>query len=159
VNELTPKTARESYVEMRQLVMPNDTNPQNTIFGGTIMSWIDMAAAMVAQRHTRRTCVTVHIDDISFLAPIRVGEHAVIKASVNYTGKTSVMIGTKVMAENPMTGELRHTTTAYLTFVALDNIGRPTSVPPLLLETPEDHRRFQEAKKRFEENKQKSSKA
>jgi len=151
------KTVAECQVEMRELVMPHHTNPQNTIFGGVVMSWVDMAAAMCAQRHTNKTCVTVHIDDISFLAPIRVGEHAVILASINYVGKTSVLVGVKVMAENPRTGESRHTTTAYLTFVALDDIGRPTQVPELELISDEDKRRFEEGKKRVLNNKSKKN--
>lgn len=144
------KKVTDSSVEMRYLVMPNNTNPQNSIFGGVVMSWIDMAAAMVAERHSNRPVVTVHIGDISFKAPIKIGDHVLIKASLNYVGKTSMLVGVKVVAENPFTGITRHTTTAYLTFVALDDIGKPIEVNPLILETEEEKRRYEEAKKRIE---------
>jgi acyl-CoA hydrolase len=149
------KSVSDSQVEMRMLVMPNDANPHNTIFGGVVMSWIDMAAAMVAQRHTSRPVVTVHIDDISFKAPIRVGDQCCIKAAVNYVGKTSMLIGVKVVAENPMTGDVRHTTTAYLTFVALDDVGRPAVVPELIVSSAEEKRRYEEGEKRALEIKKK----
>lgn len=149
------KTVANSAVEMRQLVMPNHTNPQNSIFGGVVMSWIDMAAAMVAERHSGRPVVTVHIDDISFKAPIKIGDHVLIKASLNYVGKTSMLIGVKVLAENPFTGITRHTTTAYLVFVALDDIGRPLQVNPVIPETEEEKRRFDEGRDRIESMKKK----
>ncbi len=155
-NQLTPKTVADSAVEMRFLVMPNDTNPQNSIFGGVVMSWIDMAAAMVAERHSNRPVVTVHIDDLSFKAPIKIGDHVLIKASLNYVGKSSMLIGVKVVAENPFTGITRHTTTAYLTFVALDDIGKPIQIRGLIPETTEEKRRFSEGQKRIEEMKLKS---
>jgi acyl-CoA hydrolase len=159
-NTLAPKTVSESAVEMRFLVMPNDTNPQNSIFGGVVMSWIDMAAAMVAERHSNRPVVTVHIDDMSFKAPIKIGDHVLIKASINYVGKTSMLIGVKVIAENPFTGITRHTTTAYLAFVALDDIGRPIQIRGAIPESDDEKRRFNNGKKRIEDmkknNKQKS---
>jgi len=145
-----PKKVSESAVEMRNLVMPNDTNPQNSIFGGVVMSWIDMAAAMVAERHSNRPVVTVHVDGISFKAPIKIGDHVLIKASLNYVGKSSMLVGVKVLAENPFTGISRHTTTAYLVFVALDDIGRPIQVRELILETVDEKRRFEEGKQRID---------
>lgn len=145
-----PKKVSESAVEMRNLVMPNDTNPQNSIFGGVVMSWIDMAAAMVAERHSNRPVVTVHVDGISFKAPIKIGDHVLIKASLNYVGKSSMLVGVKVLAENPFTGISRHTTTAYLVFVALDDIGRPIQVRELILETIDEKRRFEEGKQRID---------
>jgi acyl-CoA hydrolase len=153
-----PKTVSESAVEMRYLVMPNDTNPQNSIFGGVVMSWIDMAAAMVAERHSNRPVVTVHIDDISFKAPIKIGDHVLIKASLNYVGTTSMLIGVKVIAENPFTGITRHTTTAYLVFVALDDIGKPLQVHGVVPETEDEIRRFNEGKIRIDEMKKKKKK-
>lgn len=145
-----PKKVSESAVEMRNLVMPNDTNPQNSIFGGVVMSWIDMAAAMVAERHSNRPVVTVHVDGISFKAPIKIGDHVLIKASLNYVGKSSMLVGVKVLAENPFTGITRHTTTAYLVFVALDDIGRPIKVRELIPETEDEIRRFAEGQLRVE---------
>lgn len=146
----TAKTPSESSIEMRELVMPNHTNPQNTVFGGTVMSWIDIAAAMVAARHCGRPVVTAHIDDIDFIAPIKMGYHVLIQASLNYVGRTSMIVGVKVTSENPYTGESRTTTKAYLTFVALDDLGRPVEVPPLTPETDDEHRRFENAKKRVQ---------
>lgn len=154
-NSNDAKTVSASAVEMRYLVMPNHTNPQNSIFGGVVMSWIDMAAAMVAERHSNRPVVTVHIDDISFKAPIKIGDHVLIKASLNYVGKTSMLVGVKVVAENPFTGITRHTTTAYLVFVALDDIGKPLQVRAVIPETEEEKRRFEEGWARIESMKKK----
>jgi acyl-CoA hydrolase len=148
------KTPSETSVEMREMVMPHHTNPQNTVFGGTVMSWIDIAAAMVAARHCGKPVVTVHIDDIDFIAPIKVGYHVLIRASLNYVGKTSMIVGVKVTSENPYTGESRTTTRAYLTFVALDDLGKPVSVPGLRPETEDEIRRYENAKKRVEMKKQ-----
>jgi acyl-CoA hydrolase len=150
-----PKTVQESAVEMRYLVMPNHTNPQNSIFGGVVMSWIDMAAAMVTERHSNRPVVTVHVDGISFKAPIKIGDHVLIKASLNYVGKTSMLVGVKVLAENPFTGITRHTTTAYLVFVALDDIGKPINVRGLIPETEDEKRRYEEGRLRIEAMKKK----
>lgn len=145
-----PRTPSESSVEMREMVMPNHTNPQNTVFGGTVMGWIDIAAAMVAARHCGRPVVTAHIDDIDFIAPIKVGYHVLIQASLNFVGRTSMIVGVKVTSENPYTGEVRTTTKAYLTFVALDDLGRPVEVPPLTPESEDEIRRYENAKKRVE---------
>lgn len=145
-----PKTPSESSVEMREMVMPNHTNPQNTVFGGTVMSWIDIAAAMVAARHCGRPVVTAHIDDIDFIAPIKMGYHVLIQASLNYVGRTSMIVGVKVTSENPYTGEVRTTTKAYLTFVALDDLGRPVEVPGLKPETDDEMRRYENAKTRVQ---------
>ena len=144
------KTPSESSVEMREMVMPNHTNPQNTVFGGTVMSWIDIAAAMVAARHCGKPVVTAHIDDIDFIAPIKMGYHVLIQASLNYVGTTSMIVGVKVTSENPYSGEVRTTTKAYLTFVALDDLGHPVEVPNLRPESEDELRRFDNAKKRVQ---------
>jgi acyl-CoA hydrolase len=144
------KTPSDSAVEMREMVMPHHTNPQNTVFGGTVMSWIDIAAAMVAARHCGRPVVTAHIDDIDFIAPVKVGYHVLIQASLNYVGRTSMIVGVKVTSENPYTGESRTTTKAYLTFVALNDLGQPIEVPGIAPETEDELRRFENAKKRVE---------
>lgn len=157
-NQNEPKKVSESAVEMRFLVMPNDTNPQNSIFGGVVMSWIDMAAAMVAERHSNRPVVTVHVDDISFKAPMKVGDHALIKASINFVGKTSMLVGVKVIAENPFTGITRHTTTAYLAFVALDDIGRPIQIRGLIPESEDEIRRYADGQARIEDMKKNKKK-
>jgi acyl-CoA hydrolase len=138
---------------MREMVMPHHTNPQNTVFGGTVMSWMDIAAAMVAARHANRPVVTVHISDIDFIAPVKMGHHVHIQASLNYVGTSSMIVGVKVTSENPMTGERRKTTKAYLTFVALDDLGKPTTVPELKVESPDEVRRFENAKQRAQAKK------
>jgi len=149
----TSKTPSDSAVEMREMVMPHHTNPQNTVFGGTVMSWMDIAAAMVAARHANRPVVTVHISDIDFIAPVKMGHHVHIQASLNYVGTSSMIVGVKVTSENPMTGERRKTTKAYLTFVALDDLGKPTTVPELKVESPDEVRRFENAKQRAQAKK------
>ncbi len=144
----TAKSPQESAVTMTELVLPPDTNVLGTIFGGKVMAWIDVAAAMAATRHARSAVVTASIDALHFVAPIRLGELVHIKASVNFAGKTSMEVGVRVDAEDPVTGKLTHTATAYTTFVALDSRGRPASVPPLFIQTDEEKRRYEEAKKR-----------
>ncbi len=144
------KTIRSSQVVMTQLVLPSHTNSLDTIFGGTIMSWIDIAAAIAAQRHSQKEVVTASIDKLDFIAPVKKGWVVNLKASVNFTSRSSMEIGVRVDAENPKTGELFHTVSAYLTFVALGSDGKPTPVPELILETEIDKRRFASAKKRRE---------
>jgi acyl-CoA hydrolase len=152
------KSPSESSIEMREMVMPHHTNPQGTVFGGTVMSWIDIAAAMVAARHCHRPVVTAHISDIDFIAPVKMGYHVHILASMNYAGATSMVIGVKVVSENPLTGERRTTTKAYLTFVALDEFGKPTPVPSLKAETEDEIRRYENAKERAQARKSLKSK-
>ncbi len=114
------------------------------------MSWIDIAGAIAAGRHARKVVVTASIDALHFLAPVKLGHVVHIRARVNFASRTSMEVGIRVDTENPLTGELTHTSTAYATFVALDESGRPSPVPAILPETPEDRRRFEEAKKRRE---------
>lgn len=148
------KTPKESEVIMQEMVMPGDTNAHGTIFGGKVMSWIDIAAAMCASRHCNGPVVTVHIDDIEFRSPINIGSHVIIKASINYVGKTSMIIGVKVESLNPLNGVTRTTTKAYLTFVALDEFGKPMQVPSLKPVTEDDHRRFKNAEHRVKSRKE-----
>lgn len=147
------KKPSESQIEMREMVMPGDANKHGTIFGGKIMAWIDIAAAMCAERHCQKPVVTAHIDDIDFLSPIKVGHHVIVKASINYAGTSSMIIGVRVESENPYTAQRRTTTKAYVTFVALDEYGKPVCVPKVEPETDDDKRRFENAKKRKEANK------
>lgn len=135
---------------MTEIVLPSHANALGTIFGGRIMSWIDIAGAIAAGRHARRVVVTASIDALHFVAPVKVGHVVHIRASVNYAGRTSMEVGVRVDSENPITGTMTHTATAYLTFVALDDNGRPSGVPPILAETPEEKRRFESAKTRRE---------
>lgn len=145
-----PKPVSISQVEMTELVLPEHTNALGTIFGGQIMAWIDIAAAICAFRHCRSYCVTASMDALSFLSPVKLGDIVTLKSSINYTGKTSMEVGVQVTAEDPLTGNKTHTSSAYLTFVAVDKEGKPREVPPLQLETDEQKRRFTEAKARKE---------
>jgi acyl-CoA hydrolase len=147
---LQGKPARDSTVTMTELVLPGHTNALGTIFGGQVMSWIDIAAAIAAGRHARKVVVTASIDALHFVAPIKVGHVVHIRAMVNYSSTTSMEVGVRVDSENPVTGEVHHTAKAYLTFVALSEHGRPTPVPPVLAETPDEKRRFEQARLRRE---------
>ena len=134
------RTVRQSETEMTQLVLPQHANVHGTVLGGTVMHWIDLAAAVVANRHSRRPVVTASIDQLSFLAPIMVGQLAVVRARITLVDRSSMEIRVDVESEDLLSGELRHTSTAYLTFVALDPVTRrPTPVPPLVLESEAEH--------------------
>lgn len=148
------KTPRQSAIETRYILAPHHVNALGTAFGGVIMSWIDTVAAMVAQRHCNGVVVTASIDTISFKAPIHVGDHVILKASVNYVGHTSLEIGVQVSKENPMSGSSARTTTAYLTFVHLDESGAPKAVPRLSPETADEKRRHENATLRVKARKE-----
>lgn len=143
-----PKSVVESQVIMTELVLPSHTNSLGTIFGGQIMSWVDIAAAIAAQRHAGKPVVTASIDDLDFVSPAQLGWVVNLKASVNRVFKSSMEVGVRVDAENPITGEYHHTASAYLTFVALDSHRRPIPIRPLLVEDKEGIRRFEKAKER-----------
>ena len=138
----------DSQVEMTQVVLPAFANAIGTVFGGQVMSWIDICAAVSAQRHCRRAVVTASIDSVHFIEPIRQGQIVVLKSRVNAVFRSSMEVGVTVMAESPITGERRKAVRAYCTFVALDDNGRPVSAPDLKLSTQEDTRRHQEATQR-----------
>jgi len=142
------KRVDESRVFMAQVMNPQDANPAGNVHGGVIMKLIDTAAGTVAVRHARSNVVTAAIDRLDFHQPVFIGDLLTLKASLNFAGRTSMEIGVRVEAENCMTGEVRHTSSAYLTFVALDKTGQPQEVPPLILETEGDRRRNEEAKAR-----------
>jgi len=145
---LSPKTARESATEMVQLVLPNDTNPHGSVLGGTVMHWMDMAAAMAAHRHARTPVVTASVDQITFEAPIRVGQVAILRSRLTHVGKSSMEVTVQVESEDLNSGSRRHTSTAYFTFVAIDGAGRPVPVPPLRLETDDEREEFRRAEDR-----------
>lgn len=138
----------DSQVEMTQVVLPAFANVVGTVFGGQVVSWIDICAAVSAQRHCRRAVVTASIDSVHFIEPIRQGQIVVLKSRVNAVFRSSMEVGVTVMAESPITGERRKAVRAYCTFVALDDNGRPVSVPDLELPSDEDKRRYQEATQR-----------
>jgi len=144
------KHPTESSVIMSEIILPSDTNALGTVFGGKVMSLIDIAGAIAAGKHARKTVVTASIDALHFLAPIKVGHVVYIQAQVNYASRTSMEVGVRVESENLITGERIHTSTAYATFVALNEHGKPTAVPPIIPETLEEKRRHAEAIKRRE---------
>ena len=139
---------RESEAVLTELMMPHHANIMGNVFGGHILSLVDRVAAVAAIRHSRRPCVTVSVDKVDFREPIRVGELVTAFARVNFAGRTSMEIGVKVIAENVMSGEKRHTNSCYLTYVALDEAGAPTPVPPVVPETPDEKRRYDRAAQR-----------
>jgi acyl-CoA hydrolase len=142
------KPVSESQVHMTEMVLPSHINSLGSIFGGVIMSWIDIAGAICAQRHSHKAVVTASIDALNFVAPVYKGWIVNLKASVNFASTTSMEVGVRVDAENPITGEMFHTATAYLTFVALDSHLKPTPVPKLLVQTADEKRRYEAAQKR-----------
>ena len=146
--EITGKTVKVSSIVMAQQMMPEDTNPYGNVHGGVIMKLIDTTAGVCAIRHARRNSVTASIDRLHLRSPVYVGELIILKASVNMVGRTSMEVGVRVEAENLRTGLVRHTASAYLTFVALDDEGRPAAVPPLVLESENEIRRNREAQDR-----------
>ncbi len=133
---------------MNELLLPQHTNSLRTAFGGTIMAWIDICAALAAQRHARAVVVTASMDQLDFVSPIREGELVNLKGMVNYAGRTSMEVGVRVEAENTMNGERRHAASAYLTFVAIDSDGKPCPVAQVEPETAEEKLRFEEAQLR-----------
>ena len=146
---MKPRTPSSSRVEMTQIVMPTHTNGVGgVLFGGMLVQWIDVCAAVAAMRHCAGSAVTASIDRLDFLVPIRVGDVVVLQAQVNYAGKTSMEVGCRVEPEDLRSGERRYTTKAYLTFVALDANDKPRPIPRLLPQTAEEKRRYNEAQQR-----------
>lgn len=146
-----PRPVRASQVVFADLAEPQHQNVAGTLFGGVLLGFIDRAAAFCAMKHCGRPVVTKSFDSVEFNEPIYIGELVVALASVNYTGVTSMEVGVKVLAQNPVTGQERHTNSCYATFVALDEQGRPTPVPPVLPETEEEWRRYEAGRRRREE--------
>jgi acyl-CoA hydrolase len=135
---------------MTEIVLPNDANPLNALLGGRLMHWIDMAAAMAAHRHSRQYVVTASIDHLDFLVPVRVGDIVILRSSVNRVYRTSMEVGVKVWVENYHTESNQHVSSAYLTFVAVDATGRRLPVAPVIPETDEEKRRYEDALRRRE---------
>lgn len=142
------KSPSLSRIETRYIVMPENTNHYGTVFGGVIVSWIDIAAAMVAEKHCEHEAVTVSIDKVVFLSPIYIGDHVLLKANINYVGNTSMEIEVQVFKEPITNAEKINTTSAFLTFVGLDKNKKPVRIPGLKLETDEEKKRFKEAEQR-----------
>lgn len=143
-----------SKIQKIEHVLPGHTNSLGTVFGGKVMEWVDIAGAVCALRHARKPVVTASIDRVDFHAPARVGHLMILDARINYTGRTSMEVEVHVTAEDPMTGDQFLTTEALLTFVAIDQNCKPTSIVPLKPETEEEKLRFEEAKARKEAREQ-----
>jgi len=148
------KTPAESAVESRYLIMPHQANPHGTAFGGVIMAWIDMTAAMAAQRHCGREVVTAGIDSLAFKEPIHIGDHVLLRAAVNYVSRSSMEVGVRVTREDPYTGRHVVATSAHLTFVALDENKKPTPAPPIQPKTDAEKRRHANARIRVQARKE-----
>lgn len=143
------KTVTDSWVtDQVYKVFPNDMNSNRTVFGGLILATIDRFAVTVAERHAEKTCVTASVDAVHFMAPAHEGEVLVYSCAINRTWTTSMEIGARVFAENPKTGDSRHILSAYFTFVALGDDGKPTPIPPIRVENDQQQQRYDEAQMR-----------
>ena len=142
------KHVKDSYVIMHELILPNDTNNLDTVFGGKVMQYMDLCAAMSAYKFARTAVVTASVDRLDFLAPAVVGDMLILKSSVNYSNNTSMEIGVRIDAENAKTGERRHTASAYLTFVSLGKDKKPQKIASIIPQTDDEKRRYNEGKQR-----------
>jgi len=142
------KYVKDSYVIMHELILPNDTNNLDTVFGGKVMQYMDLCAAMSAYKFARTAVVTASVDRLDFLAPARVGDMLILKSSVNYSHNSSMEVGVHIDAENVKTGKRRHTASAYLTFVSLDSNGKPQKVDDIIAKSDDEKRRYNEGKER-----------
>lgn len=148
MSDFPGKRVSESALTTARLMMPEDTNPMGHVFGGVILRAIDEIAGMVAIFHARKPSVTASIDRVDFWAPVKVGDMLILKAHVNHVARTSLEVGVRIEAEHPLAGGRRHTASAYLTFVALDDQGRPTPIPKVVPENELEKQRYVEAQKR-----------
>lgn len=148
MSTLPARSVRESQVTMTELVLPNDTNQLGNLLGGRLMHWIDIAAAIAAQRHSGLVCVTASVDELVFLEPVKLGQVVTLQASVNRAFTTSMEVGVLVTMQGLRSSSARRATYSYLTFVAIDESGRPTAVPPISPETEDEKRRYEEALRR-----------
>jgi acyl-CoA hydrolase len=143
-----PRPVRESQSEMTEIVLPNDANPLGSLLGGRLMHWIDLAGAMAAHRHSRNYVVTASMDHVDFHTPVRVGDLVILQSSVNRAFNSSMEVGVKVLVENYLKGARSHVASALLTFVAVDRDGHCLPVPPVIPETEDEKRRYEEAGRR-----------
>jgi len=148
--DLTPRPVQASQSEMAEVVLPNDANPLGNLLGGRLMHHIDIAGAMAAHRHSRSYVVTASTDHLDFLAPVHVGDLLILRSSVNRAFHTSMEVGVKCWVESYLTGQRRHVSSAYLTYVAVDKQGNRIPVPPVIPESSEETRRYEDAGRRRE---------
>jgi len=146
--DLKRKTVNNTHVIMHELVLPNDTNMLGNVLGGRVMHLMDMCAAMSAYKHARSAVVTASVDQLDFLAPAKKGDIMILKSAVNFTGISSMEVGVRIESENPQTAITQHTVSAYMTFVSLNDAGKPQRVIPVIPETNIEKRRYQEGKSR-----------
>lgn len=151
MSDLKPKRWQDSTAETVQVVLPNDSNPLGFILGGTVMHLIDITGAIACHRHTNTLALTAGVDSLDFIHPIKVGDLIILKSRVTCVFKTSLEVEVEVFSEAIKTGQRKLTSKAYLTFVSLDDQGKPKAVPPLLVETPEDEERCRQAHARRDE--------
>lgn len=145
---LVPRPVHDSQSEMAEIVLPNDANPLGSLLGGRLMHWIDLAGAMAAHRHSRNYVVTASVDHIDFLFPVRVGDLVILRSSVNRVFNTSMEVGVKVFVENYIADTAHHVGSAYLTFVAVDGAGNRLKVAPVIPESDDQRRRYDDAGRR-----------
>jgi acyl-CoA hydrolase len=145
-----PRPVRDSQSEMNEIVLPNDANPLSALLGGRLMHWIDMAGAMAAHRHSRNYVVTAAIDHLDFWVAVHVGDLVILRSSVNRVFHSSMEVGVKVWVENYIADTCQHVSSAYLSFVAVDGQGHHVSVAPVVPETDEQRRRYDDAGHRRE---------
>jgi acyl-CoA hydrolase len=145
-----PRPVSESQSERSEIIFPGDTNPLGNLFGGRLMQFIDLVGAMAASRHSHGIPITASMDHLDFVAPVKVGDILILKASVNRAFNTSMEVGVKAMVEDVHAGTLRHVSSAYLTFVAVDNKGQRLVLPPIIPETDHQRRRYEDAGRRRE---------
>jgi acyl-CoA hydrolase len=142
------KTVAQSRVTASRLMLPQHANPLGNVHGGEVMKMVDEATGLAAMRHAGCPAVTVAIDAMTFLEPVRIGDFLTLTAELTHAGKTSMEVRVSVSAENPLTGERVHTNWAYLVFVAIDEEGHPVQVPPLIAETDKERARMERARER-----------
>lgn len=147
---LTPRRVAETELSLRQLTLPEHSNPLGNVHGGVILKLCDECGGIVATRHARRPAVTVSFDRVSFYQPVYVGQLLTVRGRITWVGHSSIEVQLRVEAEDMLTGEITHTNSAYSVYVALDAQGKPVEVPPLQLETDDERRRFVEGQERQE---------
>jgi acyl-CoA hydrolase len=147
---MNPKPVRESVSEYSELALPNDANVLGNLLGGKVMHLVDLCGALAAIRHARTPVVTAAVDHMTFISPVKIGQLLMLRSSVNRVFRTSMEVGVKVLVEDLGTGEVRHTSSAYLTFVAVDAAGNRVPIPPVIAETEQEKRRYEEAALRRE---------
>jgi acyl-CoA hydrolase len=143
-----PKAVRESLTELADLMFPPDANMHGTVFGGKVLQMVDKAASVCAMRHAGKPCVTVAMERVEFLIPIRVGTFLIAQARINHVGRSSMEVGVEVYAEDMPGGSRQHTNSCLVTMVAVDDRGRPAGIPGLLVETPDEKERWTAAERR-----------